>query len=54
MKNGKIIVESVTKLNDGAAILIQGTPTKYPHYYVDGKYYIAVYPRILIKRRSVI
>ncbi len=46
-------LSSVTKLNDGAAIECQGRPSKYPFYEVDGKNYIAVYPRILIKNIAI-
>ena len=53
LKNENIEVKTVTKLNDGAALCIDGKPSKYPYYCVDEKYYIAVYPRILIKRRTV-
>lgn len=42
----------VTKLNDGAAILSEGIPSKRPYYEVDGKLYVAIYPRILIKRKD--
>ncbi len=51
MKNGKEKLSNVTKLNDGAALLFDKKPEKYPHYEVDGKYYIAVYPRILIRKK---
>ena len=41
----------VTKLNDGACIYSKDIPDKYPYYEVDGKYYIALYPRVLIRKR---
>ena len=43
---------NVTKLNDGAALLSDKKPEKYPFYEVDGKYYTVVYPRILIRKRA--
>ncbi|MBR6013117.1 MAG: adenosine deaminase [Selenomonadaceae bacterium] len=41
----------VTKLNDGACIFYEKIPEKFPYYEVDGKFYVAVYPRILIRKR---
>lgn len=52
MKNGQEYLSNVTKLNDGAALLCNEKPEKYPFYEVDGKYYTAVYPRILIRRKQ--
>lgn len=49
-KNGK--ESKVTKLNDGSSILIESKeliPSDKIYYEVDGKYYIATYPRIVIK-----
>ena len=43
---------TVTKLNDGAAIYSESVPQKRPFYEVDGKYYVAVYPRILIRNKK--
>ena len=42
---------NVTKLNDGACIMSENVPEKYPYYEVDGKFYVAVYPRILIRHK---
>lgn len=41
----------VTKLNDGASIKSNTIPDKRPFYEIKGQYYIAVYPRILIKKK---
>jgi len=41
----------VTKLNDGAALQIDG-PVDKTHYIVDGKYYVQTFPRILICRKG--
>ena len=47
-KNG---VESrVTKLNDAASMEVSVPPTNSTYYKVDGKTYIAIYPRILIRK----
>jgi len=43
---------NVTKLNDGAAIHVEKPPSDKPYYEVDGKKFIAVYPRVLIKHRK--
>jgi len=43
---------NVTKLNDGAAIKVSEPPIDRTYYIVDGEYYIAMYPRILIKRKE--
>ena len=43
---------NVTKLNDGAAIYSSDIPNKKPYYEVNGKLYIATYPRILIRSRK--
>lgn len=45
-KNGK--QSSVTKLNDGADIVITSPPTGKTYYIVDGVMYLQTYPRILI------
>lgn len=42
---------AVTKLNDGAAIQLMTPPTGKTYYKVDGKYYVKVYARVLIKRK---
>ena len=42
----------VTKLNDGAALQISG-PIRKTHYIVDGKYFIQVYARVLIRSREL-
>ena len=42
----------VSKLNDQPAIRVQKPPTGQTYYTVDGKYYIALYQRILIRHRS--
>jgi hypothetical protein len=49
-KNGK--ESNVTKLNDGAALKVTVPPVDKTYYIVDGEYYIAVYPRILIKPKE--
>jgi rRNA pseudouridine-1189 N-methylase Emg1 (Nep1/Mra1 family) len=46
-KNGR--KSNVTKLNDGAAIKVKVPPSDKTYYIVDGNYYVAIYPRILIK-----
>lgn len=50
-KNGK--KSRVTKLNDGATLPINPDKTTSTYYIVDGKSYIQVYARILIKHRKV-
>ena len=52
LKNGKEVLSKVSKLNDGPAIIVDTIPDKYPYYEVNGKLYISVYARILIKFRS--
>ena len=47
-KNGK--ESRVTKLNDAASLEITSPPNDRTYYKVDGKMYIATYPRILIRR----
>ena len=47
--NGKR--SDVTKLNDGAAIRLDSHPTGQTYYIVDGRYYIQVYARVLIKHK---
>lgn len=49
-KNGKRSV--VTKLNDGAAIEVDGPIEGENYYIVDGKYYTQAYARILIRKRK--
>lgn len=39
----------VKKLNDGAVLLCQEIPEDDTYYMVDGKYYIQLYARVLIK-----
>jgi hypothetical protein len=41
----------VTKLNDGAAIRVDTPPKDQTYYIVDGKYYVKVYARILIRNK---
>ena len=48
-KNGKRSI--VTKLNDGAVLEIP-EPTNSTYYIVEGKYYIQLYSRILIRHRK--
>jgi len=50
-KNGKR--SNVTKLNDGAAIEVAEIENGKIYYEVEGKKYIAVYPRVLLKHRKV-
>lgn len=49
-KNGKR--SYVTKLNDGADIVIKNPPKEGTYYIVDKVLYIQTYPRILIRRRK--
>lgn len=46
-KNGRRTI--VSKLNDGATIKLDVPPVGQTYYIVDGKYYIQLYARILIK-----
>lgn len=48
-KNGKRSM--VTKLNDGATVLLDEPPVEKTYYIVDDNIYIQTYPRILIKPR---
>ena len=48
--NGKKSI--VSKLNDGAVLQLKKTPDNKTYYIVDDKYYIQVYARILIKRKT--
>ena len=43
---------NVTKLNDGAAIKVDGPLTDTTYYIVDGGYYVQRYKRIFIRRRA--
>ncbi|SRR5258708_697480 len=49
-KNGKR--SNVTKLNDGSAIEVEAAPDDKVCYEVNGKKYIATYPRVLVKFRK--
>lgn len=49
-KDGKRSI--VSKLNDQPVIRVQKPPTGKTYYIVDGKYYIALYQRILIRQRT--
>lgn len=42
---------SVTKLNDGAALKILTPPEKDTYYIVEGELFVAVYPRVLIRKK---
>ena len=42
----------VTKLNDGAAIEVDGPIEGENYYIVDGKYYTQAYARVLIRKRN--
>lgn len=44
---------NVSKLNDGAAIKVKVPPSDKTYYIVNGNYYVAIYPRILIKRKGI-
>jgi hypothetical protein len=44
----------VTKLNDGAVLQVSEKPVGKTYYEVNGKVFIQTYPRILIRRRSVL
>jgi hypothetical protein len=48
--NGK--KSNVTKLNDGATLKLEKPPKNKTYYMVDGEYFIQVYARILIKRKT--
>lgn len=47
--NGSI--QNVTKANDGAVIQINSPLMGKPYYEIEGKYFNAVYPRILIRKK---
>ena len=49
-KNGK--ESRVTKLNDAASLEVVKPPVDRTYYKVNDKYYIASYPRILIRRKN--
>ncbi|MBR4635095.1 MAG: hypothetical protein IKO51_01895 [Clostridia bacterium] len=49
-KDGKR--SSVTKLNDGADIVLSDPPVGKTYYIVDSVFYVQIYPRILIHRRK--
>ena len=42
----------MTKLNDGAAIEVDGPIEGENYYIVDGKYYTQAYARVLIRKRK--
>ena len=42
----------VTKLNDGATLRLAAPPSGQTYYIVDGRYYIQLYARVLIKHRK--
>lgn len=42
----------VSKLNDGAALLVRRPPVGKTYYKVGGKCYVQTYPRIIIRRRN--
>ena len=44
--------KEVSKLNDAPAIMVAKKPKDSTYYIVDGKYFIATYARILIKRKK--
>ncbi len=48
-KNGKR--SRVTKLNDGPALLVTNPPSDKTYYEVNGKYYIGLFQRILIRNK---
>lgn len=41
----------VSKLNDQPAMMVAEPPARQTYYMVDGKYYIALYQRVLIRHR---
>jgi hypothetical protein len=43
---------NVTKLNDGAALKLDSPPHGKTHYMVENNYYVKVYARILIRRKT--
>jgi hypothetical protein len=49
-KDGK--KSTVSKLNDGVTLKLKKPPNDQTYYVVDGNYYIQLYPRVLIKRKS--
>lgn len=46
------IRSSVTKLNDGAVLRVKTPPANKTYYEVEGKFFVALYPRILIRRKG--
>ncbi|MFH1158607.1 MAG: adenine-specific methyltransferase EcoRI family protein [Pseudomonadota bacterium] len=49
-KDGK--KSTVSKLNDGATLKLKKPPTDQTYYVVDGNYYIQLYARVLVKRKT--
>jgi len=49
-KNGS--QTTVTKLNDGGAIIVKEPPKDEIYYIVNGKYYVQTYPRIIIRKKQ--
>lgn len=43
---------NVTKLNDGVTLKLETPPSGLTYYMVGNKYYIQLYPRVLIKRKK--
>ena len=43
---------TVTKLNDAPAVRVASPPSGKTYYEVDGEYYVAIYARILIRRKE--
>jgi hypothetical protein len=48
--NADSTTSTVTKLNDGATLEVDKPPSGKTYYTVDGKHYIQLYARIIIKR----
>lgn len=46
----KGVESTVTKLNDGAVIKLDGQPIAKTHYVIDDEYYVQKYARLLIRR----
>jgi len=42
----------VTKLNDGASLKLESPPRNTTYYVVDGSYYVKVYARLLVRRKT--
>ena len=43
---------TVTKMNDGAVLVVNTPPSNATYYMIDNTMYIQTYPRILIRRKK--